>query len=71
MAETNLKTIPQLAREWGITVRRVEWARDAYDVQPTEYIGAGKVRVFDPTAAALLKSAILRVASNRTEVAHA
>jgi hypothetical protein len=63
VATENLKTLPQLAREWGVTERRAGYAARVYQVPETQRVGA--VRLFNSDDAARLKSAIVRVASNR------
>lgn len=65
MAANDLKTLPQLAREWGMTERRVDYAARTYRVEETHRVGG--MRVFDRDAAARLRSAIIRVGSNRRQ----
>lgn len=63
MAATDEKTLPQLARSWGVTERRADYAARTYGVEETRRVGI--IRLFDADAAARLRSAILRVAGNR------
>ena len=67
MTGTDLKTLPQLAKAFGVSTRRADYAAKAYHVAPT--VTVANVRLFDQAAADELRRAILRVASNRGEAA--
>lgn len=63
---SDLKTLPQLAKEFGITERRCDYAAKSHGIEPTERLGI--IRLYDRTAAEKIREAVTLIASRREAV---
>jgi len=59
----DLKTVPQLAREAGVTTRQADYAIREKEIQPA--IRVGIIRLFDETGAHHLKEALEEIGGRR------